>query len=653
LSFQIKTIVLYSHSGEMRTLEFQTGQLNIITGSSKTGKTALIPILEYCFGSNKCNIPVGIIRRAVAWVGVKLVVPDGEVFIARRIPDSGRSSSTDVYYTVGTKVGLPEAIHLTQTTNTSTLEGLLAALAGIGLNRHDPPPGQTRLPLQAGIVHALIYCFQHQTEIDNDKHLFHKQSEEWLPQAIKDTFPYFIGAVNDDYIARMAELRRLRRELRRIERKLEEFSAVRGDGVTVAQRLISEATDLGLRIGLQIPETWNECIQALHDLNQTPDVSDEEAELTIEGDEFRRLQEEREELVQDLRRTRDQLAATKALATDRQGFSQEAHAQTLRLKSIDLFDQHDHGMTNTCPLCSQLLLPNDIPPSIQSIHDSLEQLEAQVRQVEERTPQMQAVEAKLEARISDIKTNLLGNKEQLEAIQRENIRLQEYKDRNARRAHIIGRISLYLESVPQVADSSELQKEFTEIKNQVDMLESELSSESVEDRIQSALTYIARDMNTWASKLQLEHSNLPLRLDLRRLTVTAEDVDGPIPMEHMGSGENWVGYHLISHFALHRWFVNRNRPVPRFLFIDQPSQVYFPEDEDWQRKENGSPKVGEDRQKVESMYHLAYEVVQMLAGEFQIIITDHANINEPWFQDSVVERWRDGSMLVPPEWDTH
>ena len=81
--------------------------------------------------------------------------------------------------------------------------------------------------------------------------------------------------------------------------------------------------------------------------------------------------------------------------------------------------------------------------------------------------------------------------------------------------------------------------------------------------------------------------------------------------------------------------------------------VYFPEDEDWQRKENGSPKVGEDRQKVESMYHLAYEVVQMLAGEFQIIITDHANINEPWFQDSVVERWRDGSMLVPPEWDTH
>ena len=62
--------------------------------------------------------------------------------------------------------------------------------------------------------------------------------------------------------------------------------------------------------------------------------------------------------------------------------------------------------------------------------------------------------------------------------------------------------------------------------------------------------------------------------------MVADGTDGPIPMERMGSGENWVGYHLIAHFALHRWFAERHRPVPRFVFIDQPSQVYFPEDEE-------------------------------------------------------------------------
>ena len=174
----------------------------------------------------------------------------------------------------------------------------------------------------------------------------------------------------------------------------------------------------------------------------------------------------------------------------------------------------------------------------------------------------------------------------------------------------------------------------------------------MQERVQSALSIISRKMSAWATCLQLEHAEFPLRLDLRRLTVIADGVDGPIPMERMGSGENWVGYHLITHFALHNWFVSRHRPVPRFVFIDQPSQVYFPEDEDWQRQENGTVGLGEDRQKVERMYRLAYDVVQELNGQFQIIITDHANINQQWFQESVVERWREGSKLIPTEWDT-
>jgi hypothetical protein len=29
---------------------------------------------------------------------------------------------------------------------------------------------------------------------------------------------------------------------------------------------------------------------------------------------------------------------------------------------------------------------------------------------------------------------------------------------------------------------------------------------------------------------------------------------------------------------------------------------------------------------------------------------DHANLATPWFQDSVVEVWRDGNKLVPLDW---
>ena len=379
-----------------------------------------------------------------------------------------------------------------------------------------------------------------------------------------------------------------------------------------------------------------------------------EEQAAVEGDEFRRLQAERDEIIHELRIVRDQLDAARALTTGRHGFSQEARAQSVRLKSIELFASRDDDelRRSSCPLCHSSLTSSEIPPGAQEIQDSLDRIDEQIRQVDDRAPQMEAVVTSLEAKQADIKSLLRDNRDSLEAIQRESDRLQQYRDDNARRAHVLGRISLYLESVPQLVDNGDLPIQISDLQAQVARLEEELSDDNVQERVQSALSIISSNMGRWASDLQLEHAEFPLRLDLRRLTVVADGSDGPIPMVRMGSGENWVGYHLIAHFALHRWFVERDRPVPRFVFIDQPSQVYFPEDEDWDRQEGETVGVSEDREKVRRMYRLARDVVESLNGKLQVIVTDHANINEPWFQNCVVERWREGEKLIPPEWDT-
>ena len=65
---------------------------------------------------------------------------------------------------------------------------------------------------------------------------------------------------------------------------------------------------------------------------------------------------------------------------------------------------------------------------------------------------------------------------------------------------------------------------------------------------------------------------------------------------------------------------------------------------------SGSVK-DEDREAVARMFNLAYETAKSLSPNMQIIITDHADINQPWFQDSVIERWRQGKKLVPLDWD--
>ncbi len=605
--------------------------------------------MDYCFGASECGIPEGIIRQTVEWVGIRLQVSEGHVFIARRLPPNGQEASSDVFYTVGKEIDFPDYSSLTQTTNPKALEKLLTTHAGISQNIHEPPPGQTRNPLTANIRHALFYCFQQQSEVISNRHLFHKQSDQFIPQAIKDTIPYFLGAVDDEHVDKMAELRRLRHEVRSLERNLAEHESLRGSGISRAQSLILEAVDIGLRPAGTTSSDWEECVALLKDISLSP-LPDEENEITEEGDEFERLQENRQQLTYDLHRIKDQLQAAQALSSERQGYSREGKAQLARLRSIQLFEENNGADHKSCPLCQSQLPDNQIPPSISDMRESATELETQIRSVEERSPQMQQVVLTLESRLAEVQGKLKENRESLEALHASNQRLQKLRDRSARRAHVLGRIGLYLESLPHLEDTSDLKNAIASLKEQIKQLEEELSDEVVQDRIQSFLSNLSRDMSEWARELRLEHSEHPLRLDIKRLTIVADGDNGPIPMERMGSGENWVGYHLIAHFALHKWFVGHDRPVPRFLFIDQPSQVYFPEDRDWIQSTTDTP--GEDHQAVSRMYQLALKLIEQLEPSLQIIITDHANINEEWFQNCIIERWREGQKLVPPEWES-
>ena len=646
MSFQILNIVLYSNKGEKRVLNLKPGELNIITGDSKTGKTALIEIIDYCLGSSECNIPEGIIRRSVSWAGLRLQVRDGEVFVARKLPPRGESKSSPiVYYDVKKKIDIPDHSVLRQTTNTETLELLLSKHAGIGENIHEPVEGQTRLALSANIRHALFFTFQQQSEVISNKYLFHKQSDPFIPQAIKDTLPYFLGSVDEEYVKKLDQLRRMKASLRTLEHKLSEFESIKGVGVTKAHTLLSEAQDLGIYSAKKLPESWEECVSSLQEVQRRP-VKPEE-EIASEDQAFENLQKERLELIDELKKTKDQLDSAKSLDTDRRGYSGEAQEQLARLKSLNLFELPD-SRDRICPIC-QTPLSSDHVPSYDELRNSVNQLENQVRGVSEPSAKMQQAIRALDEKVDSLKTKLSANRESLEAIQASNQKLQEVRDRGARRAYILGRIGLYLESLPQLDDTSDLQVEIQQLREKVKLLEEEISEETIQEKTLSILSIISQDMSVWAKQLRLEHSEYPLRLDLKKLQLVADTIDGPVSMDKMGSGENWVGYHLIAHFALHKWFTTKNRAVPRFLFIDQPSQVYFSPDKglDWQ---SGDVR-DEDHEAVGRMFNLAYTVVKELSPKMQIIITDHADINEKWFQDSVIERWRTGKKLIPVEWD--
>lgn len=647
MSFQIEDIVLYGPPEAPRVLPLKLGELCVITGASKRGKSQLINIIEYCLGSSDFNVAFGPIRSTVEWYALRLKAGTQQIFIARKAPAATEQTSSATYLEMGGEVAIPAKSALSATTNIDAACDVLSRVAGIVDHVHEPLPGQTRQPSSPSIRNALFYCFQQQYEIISPKTLFHRQSEGfYIPQLIQDLLPYYLGAIGDDHLLKVTRLRQLRQERRRIEQQLNEAKAIAGEGTTRALALLSEAADLGLVSVYDRKITVN---QAREMLRGVLDRSVEPLETSPVSDEYHRLLQEREEQASRLRRVQEDRQAVAALLNDRKGYAAEGAEHASRLKTLGLYAQTE---AHSCPLCASEL---PMIPSDSALRTALVVLESKLANVSQENPHLEQLAARLEEEASGLRSSLTETRTALEAIERSRQEVAAYREFAARAAHVRGRISIYLEASPSQGTAlDDLAKTATMLDAEIERLDGELGNDAVEERLESIVAIINEHITIAGRELELEHSENPLRFSVKKLTVIAATPTGGIPMDKMGSGANWVGYHIAVHLALHRIFAEADRPVPRFLVLDQPSQVYFPADRDVEGKlEVGRAEstVDQDRAAVLKMFKLIKDTVDSLEGKLQVIVTEHADPKEHWFQSAVVERWReDGKALIPRSW---
>lgn len=111
MNFTINSIILWPRNIEHspRCLSFDSEAVNIITGASRTGKSALIPIIDYCLGSDKCAIPVDIIRDACSWFGVLFDMANEQMLLCRREPGN-KGSTDDMFLLRDKEITIPEHI---------------------------------------------------------------------------------------------------------------------------------------------------------------------------------------------------------------------------------------------------------------------------------------------------------------------------------------------------------------------------------------------------------------------------------------------------------------------------------------------------------------------------------------------------------------
>ena len=83
MNFYINRIILWLNNAEKRYIKFEKDKVNVITGNSKTGKTAILEIIDYCLCSSQNNISEEYIGENVSWYGLDFYINSKHYFIAR------------------------------------------------------------------------------------------------------------------------------------------------------------------------------------------------------------------------------------------------------------------------------------------------------------------------------------------------------------------------------------------------------------------------------------------------------------------------------------------------------------------------------------------------------------------------------------------
>lgn len=635
MTFQIRAIAVYSKNGDIRSVPLKPGVVNVITGASKTGKSSLLDIIDYCMGSSDFPVAAGVVRSHVSVYALLLQKGDEGLFVARFAPRSGTNVSTQFHVrAVSPENELPPLDTLEVTGDSDTAKSQLAAFAGIAENLHEPETG-TRAPLRATIRHTLFYCLQGQDEVASRNVLFHSQANEWTPQAMRDVMPFFLGAVSDDHIQKLNRVRQLRRDLKQLRRGAAERDLVRGPSGR-EQALLAEAVEVGL-LNADNDRDNTGPIALLAEAMGAPEPS-----VELPGPSpFADLSRQRQDLRDEFSRVRASLANLNVINAERSEFASEAEEQRSRLSLAELFGTSKHD--GNCPICETDL--SEELTAVTDLRTELASLESDIASISTTTPEIASLISDQEGRLAELESLIRDNKAALDEAERSSRVLAQYRELALRRAAVRGRISMFLGAQPDAIVDEALDERIAELAAEIQALEDDLDSDEASNRLASALSRVNANITEIARSLELEHAESPARLDIRALTVVADTAEGPVALDQMGSGENWVGYHLSAMLGLHRYFVEAERPVPRFLAIDQPSQVYFPPEVD-------DPEVSndEDREALERMMRVAHDEVERHDGELQLLVVDHADIAAEWFQRSVVEKWRNGLALVPSSW---
>ncbi|MGE0623182.1 MAG: DUF3732 domain-containing protein [Pseudomonadales bacterium] len=650
MEFQIKKLVLWPRKPlPPREIQFEVGRTNVITGLSKTGKSAVIPIIDYCLASGKCAIPVGVIRESCSWFGVLVGTVEGEKLFARREPGDSMSTN-DMFILEGVSVEIPEQPPTKNGTCdlAKSILARLSGLSGLGMDPNAIGYASDRIAFRD----LVSFNFQPQNIIANPNILFYKADTTEHREKLKAIFPFVLNAITQQNLFDQWEISRLSRLLRQKESILSEARSAVEEWRSEAASWMEQAKELGLvPIEEGIPVLWEDLVDRLSEISKSsfrdaftslPAIDRVLEELTSlregEAEEATRLTTHRQRLLEIGRLIESSTAYGESLLVQRDRLSVSDW-----LKSLS--EDKGDALTGLLPEANRQL---------EDLVEALAGVELEIRNQRTISDKLEAERLRLRRLAEETVTALNRIRRRIRSLERTSDEVRRELFRADQIERYLGRLEQSIELYERTGPDAELSEEVESIRDQIQDINARLSRVEITRRTNNALARLSGVMGQILPGLDAEWPDATVQIDISDLTLKITRANRTDYLWEIGSGANWLAYHLANALAFQQFFLeSEGHPVPNFLVFDQPSQVYFPKK---LREADYDPSEevwkDEDVEAVRKVFIAVSRATENAEGNLQVVILDHADRTVWGDVEDVflVENWRDGRKLIPEDW---
>lgn len=652
MKFSIRKIILWpKKDGQTyREIPFELGKINVITGSSRTGKSALIPIIDYCLGAQKCSIPVDTIRNACTWFGVLFELDREQMLLCRKEPGL-KASTGEMFILRGNDICIPETIDSNITSDeVKNILNELFSMSFLELDPYSDRMGSARPSYRD----FMAFLFQPQNIIANSEVLFYKADTTEHRQKLIDVFPYALGAVTPKVLAARLELARLGKQKDRIQRDIDTIKNVSEGWEQEVRSWISQARELGLtdyepKEDVSFNVLVNEISKILENNADGSELSSQR--ITDINRELIQLRQEERTVSSELfllqKRHKDMLELMASI--DQYEASLQIQLQRLEVSSWlrSLFSENNDN--------SLMSLSNT------SIGEELDKLCNAISAIEQTAGDMKTVPAAFERELQIVKEEIDNHTERLNAISLRITEESRIKAADADQkftlnaiARFLGRLEASFKTYERIGRDSELESLLEETQSRIDELSREVNESDIRRKQEAAIAFVNQKIGEITHDLDVEHPDSPVEFEIKDLMLKVIHENGRKDyLWEIGSASNWLAYHVATILAFQQFFQNRARiAVPNFLVFDQPSQVYFPQ-LGINKEDDTKTFSDEDKEAVKKVFTAMSAFIKRVGYAVQIIITEHAD-EDVWgaVEDvHLVERWRgEDKKLIPLSW---